>query len=101
VTCLSNPFTVTNGVRQGGDLNQYLFTVYLNELSAQLGTARAVCPVGNTVVNQQMFADDIWVFDPRISGLQRLLNIFCDYAAKHETVLIVTRYSMWFFPPTK
>ena len=36
----SSPFTVTNGVRQGGVLCPYLFAVYLDELSIQLGSAR-------------------------------------------------------------
>jgi len=31
-----------------------------------------------------MFADDICVFSPSISGLQCLLNICGDYAAEHE-----------------
>jgi len=31
-----------------------------------------------------MFADDICVFSPSVSGLQCLLNIFGDYAAEHE-----------------
>ena len=36
------------------------------------------------VVNHLMFADDISVFSPSISGLQCLLNIYGDYAAEHE-----------------
>ena len=32
-TNYSSPFTVTNGVRQGGVLSPYLFAVYLDELS--------------------------------------------------------------------
>jgi len=36
------------------------------------------------VVNHLMFADDICVFIPSISGLQCLLNICGDYAAEHE-----------------
>jgi len=36
------------------------------------------------VVNHLMFANDICVFRPSISGLQRLLNICDDYAAEHE-----------------
>jgi len=35
-----------------------------------------------------MFADDICVFGPCISWLQRLLNICDDYAAEHEIALI-------------
>jgi len=36
-TNYSTPFTVTNGVRQGGVLSPHLFAVYLDELSIQLG----------------------------------------------------------------
>jgi len=50
-TNYSSPFTVTNGVRQGGVLSPYLFAVYLDELSIQLGSARVGCTVGNMVVN--------------------------------------------------
>jgi len=56
-TNYSSPFTVTNGVRQGGVLSSYLFAVYLDELSIQLGSARVGCTVGNMVVNHLMFAD--------------------------------------------
>ena len=83
-TNYSSPFTVTNGVRQGGVLSPYLFAVYLDELSIHLGSARVGCTVGNMVVNHLTFADDICVFSPSISGLQCLLNICGDYAAEHE-----------------
>jgi len=36
------------------------------------------------VVNHLIFADDICVFSPSISGLQCLLNICGDYPAEHE-----------------
>jgi len=78
------PFTVTNGIRQGGVLRPYLFAVYLNELSIQLGSARVGCTVGNVVVNKLIFAGDKRVFSPSISGLQCLLIICGDYAAEHE-----------------
>ena len=63
--------------RAGGVLSPYLFAVYLDELSIQLGSARVGCTVGNMVVNL-MFADDICVFSPSINGLQCLLNICGD-----------------------
>ena len=74
------PFTVTNRVRQGGVLSPYLFAVYLDELSIQLGSARVGCAVGNMVVNHLMFADDICVFSTSISALQLLLDICGAYA---------------------
>ena len=42
------------------------------------------CTVGNMVVNHLLFADDMCVFSPSISGLQCLLDICGDYAAEHE-----------------
>jgi len=62
----------------------YLFAVFLDELSIQLGSARVGCTVGNMIVNHLMFADDICVFSPSISRLQCLLNICGDYAAEHD-----------------
>jgi len=50
---------VTNGVRQGGVMSPYVFAVYLDELSIQLGSTRMGCTFGNIVVNHLMFADDI------------------------------------------
>jgi len=97
-TNYSSPFAVINGVRQGGVLSPYLFAVYLDELSIQLGSARVGCTVGNMVVNHLMFADDICVFSPSISGLQCLLNIFGDYAAEHEINLkFETKQLVFFF----
>ena len=73
-----------NGVRQRGVLSPYLFAVYLDKLSDHLSSAKVKYTTGNMVVNHLMFADDICVFSPSISGLQCLLNICGDYAAEHE-----------------
>ena len=100
-TNYSSPFTVTNGVRQGGVLSRYLFAVYLDELSIQLGSARVGCTVGNMVVNHLKFADDICVFSPSISGLQCLLNIYGDYAAEHEIIFNCKKTTGVLFCPKK
>jgi len=60
--------------RQREVLSPYLFAVYLDELSEQLDSARVSCTVGNLVVNVLMSVDDVCVFRPSISGLQRLLD---------------------------
>jgi len=71
-------------VRQGGVLSAYLYAVYFDELSEHLHSARVGCTVRNMVVNHVTFADDLCVFSPCISELQRLLNVCRDYAAEHE-----------------
>jgi len=98
-TNYSSPFTLTNGLRQGGVLSQYLFPFYLDEFSIQLGSARVGRTVGNMVVNHLMFADDICVFSPSINGLQCLLNICGDYAAEHENTFNCNKTIGFFFCP--
>jgi len=39
------------------------------------------------VVKLLLFGEDIWVFNPSISELQRLRDICSDYAAKHEIAI--------------
>ena len=73
------PFYCNQWSKARGVLSPYWFAVYLDELSDQLGSARVGCIVGYVVVNHLMFADDICVFHPNISPLQRLLDICGDY----------------------
>lgn len=42
-------------------MSPYLFAVYVDELSIQVGTTSAGCIAGNVVANRLMFADDICV----------------------------------------
>ena len=104
-TYYSAPFTVTNGVRQGGVLSPYLFAVYLDELSIQLGSISQggmhCGKYGCEPSNVWLFADDICVFSPSISGLQCLLNICGDYAAEHEIIFNCNKTIGVLFCPKK
>ena len=84
-----------------GSSDPILFAVHLDELSIQLGSAWVGCTVGNIVVNHPMFADDICVFSPSISGLQCLLNICGDYAAEHEITFNCSKTIGVLFCPKK
>lgn len=75
-----------NQRKRHGVLSLCLLAVYLDELSVQLDTARAVCIVRNAFANHLLFADDICVYVPTFSGFQRLLNISGDYAANIKVV---------------
>jgi len=57
----SEPFHVTNGVRQGVVLSPYLFAVYLDGLSLKLKNIKAGCYIGKFLLNHLMFADDLCV----------------------------------------
>jgi len=45
----SEPFRVTNVVRQGGVLSPYLFAVYLDDLSLELSNIKAGCYIGEVL----------------------------------------------------
>ena len=48
--CISSPFRVSNGVRQGGILSPYLFNVYMDDLSCLLNCCNTGCVSGDTII---------------------------------------------------
>lgn len=82
--CVSAPFGVRNGVRQGGILSPILFNLYVDDLSISLNTCNTGCMIGNTLVNHIMYADDLVVFSPCSAGLQQLLNVCSEYGVVHD-----------------
>ena len=71
---VSQPFNVTNGVRQGSILSPHLFNVYVDKISTELNKLSIGCKINDCVINHLFYADDICVFCPSSSGLQRLLD---------------------------
>ena len=51
---MSDSFSVTNGVRQGGILSPYLFCVYVDDLSKKLNNVNAGCFMGTELINNIM-----------------------------------------------
>ena len=81
---LSDTFTVSNGVRQGGILSPFLFNVYVDELSKLLNSCYTGCIVGEKTINHVMYADDLVVFSPCESGLTDLLRICENFGISHD-----------------
>ena len=82
----SEPFHVSNGVRQGGVLSPYLFAVYFDDLSNELNNIKAGCYIGEVLLNHLKFADDICVFCPSVRWLQRILDVCQAYAESHGII---------------
>ena len=81
---LSPGFHVSNGVRQGGILSPYLFNVYMDDLSIALNGCHTGYVVDNIPVNHLLYADDLVVFAPSISGLRELLKVYDVFADSHD-----------------
>ena len=76
---MSDSFSVTNGVRQGGILFSYLVCVYMDDLSKRLNNVNAGCIIGVALINHLMYADDLVLLAPSSMGLSMLLSVCSDY----------------------
>jgi len=64
----SEPYRVSNEVRQGGAVSPHVFAVYLDDLSNGLNNIKAGCYIGEVLLNHLMFGDDICVFCRSVHG---------------------------------
>ena len=90
---VSMPFTVTNGIRQGGLLSPYLFNVYIDGLSMHLNETTVGCHVANTCINHLSYADDMVLLAPSVRSLQRLLDV-CSAFALNSDIIYNTKKSV-------
>ena len=81
---VSTPFSVGNGVRQGGLLSPALFNLYMDDLSVQLSHCKTGCFIGDKLINHLMYADDLAIVSPSSAGFQQLLNICTAYGLQFD-----------------
>ena len=78
---LSDPFGVSNGVRQGGILSPLLFSVYTDSMLSSLRESGAGCYLGHVFAGALAYADDVILLAPSKAALERMLSV-ADQSAK-------------------
>ncbi|CAL4122699.1 unnamed protein product, partial [Meganyctiphanes norvegica] len=81
---ISDPFGVSNGVRQGGVLSPLLFSVYVDDLLTELKKSGLGCHIGNRYYGALGYADDIVLLCPTKEGLRQMIKICENYAFNHD-----------------
>ena len=83
---MSDPFTASNGLRQGSILSPTLFSAYIDSLSIELYASSAGCTLNTKCFNHLIYADDTVLLAPSPKALQNLINICVNFAEKHGLV---------------
>ena len=69
--CISEYFSTSNGVRQGGILSPKLFYVYVDDLSDRLVKSKVGCSFDNLCMNHEMYRLMIFVLWLRVLQFYR------------------------------
>ena len=80
----SEPFSISNGVKQGAVLSAVLFCIYIDDLIKELRKSREGCWINGGYVGIVVYADDIALLSPSMDGLQNMINRCEQYAQLHN-----------------
>ena len=72
---LSDPFNVSNGIRQGAVLSPILFSLYIDDLFFELSQSGFGCYINGLFYGITGYADDLVLLSPDKYGLQCMLDI--------------------------
>ena len=92
VIASQNFFTVSNGVKQGGILSPHLFTVYMDDLRVNVNKLQIGCLYAGAIMNHMIYADDLCVFSPSVSGLRKLTDCCAEYGNMFDITHNANKY---------
>ena len=94
---LSDPFKVSNGVRQGSVLSPILFSVYLDSLLVDLSKSGVGCYWGSFFAGASAYADDVVLLAPCAAALRIMLSICSRLALSHKLEFNASKTKLIFF----
>ena len=83
---VSEPFSLTNGTRQGSVISPTLWCVYCEDLIAEQRSLWLVCRMFDIFVGVTVYTDDAILLAPSRSALQEMLKVTERFAQKHNIV---------------
>ena len=92
---------MTKGVRQGGVLSPYLFSIYVDELSILLTKSKYGCCIEGVTTNHLFYADDLCILAPSPMGLQGLLDICSDFGNQNDVLFNPLKSMCLVFKPQR
>ena len=101
---LSNKFSISNGVRQGGVLSPILFTIYIDDLLLELEQQGIGCYWNHIFAGAVCYAEDIALIAPSPSALRHMLKTCSLFASKHSLTFNASKTQLIKFfrcPPLK
>ncbi len=80
----SEIFRTNCGVKQGGPLSPFLYSVYVDDMIEKIQSLNAGCLLGAIMIGIIMFADDTVLISNSIIQLQKQLDVLSVYCKKHS-----------------
>ena len=94
---LSNQYSISNYVKQGGCLSPTLFSIYLNDLIDVLRSSNIGCRYGNHGIDAYCYTDDILFWPPSLSGTKEMLKLGEDYALDKKNIFNASKSQLLYF----
>ena len=83
---ISDGFTASNGVKQGGVLSPILFGIYIDVLFKRLAESGYGCHIGHFFMGAFGYADDVILLSPTKSALYKLLEIADSFSKEFDVL---------------
>ena len=75
-------FDVTNGVRQGDSISPTLFSIYINDLVAEMKLLNCGVDIGTYILYLLLYADDLVLIAPNEQSLQKMIDCLHTWSVK-------------------
>ena len=94
---ISDYFTISNGVKQGGVLFPVLFSIYLDQLIAQLRHLGMGCYMNGLFTEVFIYADDITLLAPSRASMVLMLEKCESFALTHDILFNASKTKYMIF----